>query len=318
MQIRPLGKSGLTTAKFAFGGNVFGWTADRETSFRLLDACVSAGVTLIDTADVYSAWVPGHTGGESETVIGAWLRARGPSVRDKVLIATKVAMAPNRSGLKGENIRAACEDSLRRLGVETIDLYQSHRDDPDTPMEETLQAYAGLIAEGKVRAIGASNFTAARLKAALDLSESLNLPRYETLQPQYNLYDRADFERDLQGLCLERQVGVIPYYGLASGFLTGKYRSEADFGKSVRGRRMGAYLTPRGLGILACLDTVAAELETNQAAVALAWLMAQPGLTAPIASATTVAQLEALFQALTLELRPDHLTRLNAASEEGG
>jgi aryl-alcohol dehydrogenase-like predicted oxidoreductase len=311
---RPLGRSGLSAAPLAFGGNVFGWTADEATSFRLLDACVDHGVALIDTADVYSAWVPGHKGGESETVIGAWLKARGPAVRDKVLIATKVAMLPTRPGLSRANIHAACDDSLKRLGIEVIDLYQSHRDDADTPLEETLAAFGELIQAGKVRAIGASNYDAARLKAALAVSAAHNLPRYETLQPQYNLHDRAGFEAELQPLCVTEGIGVIPYYGLASGFLTGKYRSEADFGKSVRGARMGAYLTDRGRRILAGLDEVAAQTGSTPAQVALAWLITRPSLTAPIASATSVEQFNELLGALRLQLSQAQVAALDAAS----
>jgi aryl-alcohol dehydrogenase-like predicted oxidoreductase len=311
---RPLGRSGLAAAPLAFGGNVFGWTADEATSFRLLDACVDHGVSLIDTADVYSAWAPGHKGGESETVIGAWLKARGPAVRGKVLIATKLAMLPTRPGLSRANILAACDDSLKRLGIEVIDLYQSHRDDEDTPLEETLSAFGELIKAGKVRAIGASNYDAARLGEALKVSAAHGLPRYETLQPLYNLSDRAGFEADLQPLCVAEGIGVIPYYGLASGFLTGKYRSDADFGKSVRGGRMGGYLTDRGRRILAGLDEVAAETRGTPAQVALAWLMTRPSLSAPIASATSVEQFGELLGALTLNLTAAQLSTLETAS----
>ena len=311
---RPLGRSGLSAAPLAFGGNVFGWTADEATSFRLLDACVDHGVSLIDTADVYSAWAPGHKGGESETVIGAWLKARGPAVRARVLIATKVAMLPTRPGLSRANILAACDDSLKRLGIEVIDLYQSHRDDADTPQEETLAAFGELIQAGKVRAIGASNFDAPRLASALQLSAAHGLPRYETLQPLYNLSDRAGFEAELQPLCVKEGIGVIPYYGLASGFLTGKYRSEADFGKSVRGGRMGGYLNDRGKRILAALDEVAAQTRGTPAQVALAWLMTRPSLAAPIASATSLEQFGELLGALTLNLSPAQVTALDTAS----
>jgi len=312
--LRPLGRSGLQAAPLAFGGNVFGWTADEATSFRLLDACVDHGVRLIDTADVYSAWAPGHKGGESETVIGAWLSARGPALRDKVLIATKVAMLPTRPGLSRANILAACDDSLKRLGIEVIDLYQSHKDDTDTPLEETLSAFGELIQAGKVRAIGASNYDAARLAEALKVSAAHGLPRYETLQPLYNLSDRAGFEAALQPLCVAEGIGVIPYYGLASGFLTGKYRSEADFGKSVRGGRMGSYLTDRGRRILSGLDSVAAETGGTPAQVALAWLMTRPSLAAPIASATSLEQFGELLGALTLCLSTAQLATLEAAS----
>ena len=315
MDKRALGRSGLQARPFAFGGNVFGWTADEKASHAMLDMCVEAGVALIDSADVYSAWVPGHTGGESETVIGSWVKARGSAARSKLLIATKVAMLPARSGLKRDNIIAACDDSLRRLGVEQIDLYQAHRDDADTPLEETLAAFGELITAGKVRAIGASNYTAERLREALDVSARLGLPRYETLQPQYNLHDRAGFEAELQALCVKEGIGVIPYYGLASGFLTGKYRSEADFKKSVRGLRMGAYLTDRGRRILAALDVVAAETGATLAQISLAWLMTRPSLTAPIASATSTEQLQELLGALTVTLSPAQIGSLTAASD---
>ncbi len=314
MELRRLGRSDLKVAPLALGGNVFGWTADKDTSFRLLDACIEAGVNLIDTADVYSAWVPGHKGGESETVIGEWVKARGAAARDRLVIATKVAMWPARPGLKKDNILAACEDSLRRLNIETIDLYQSHRDDADTPMEETLTAYASLISAGKVRVIGASNFTAERLSQALETSARLGLPRYETLQPEYNLHDRSGFEGAVQDLCLREEISVIPYYGLASGFLTGKYRSEADFGKSVRGGRMKAYLSARGLRILAALDQVSKGLGATPAQVALAWIMAKPSLAAPLASATSTAQLAELIGAMRLSLSIADLAELDAAS----
>lgn len=314
VQKRKLGRSGLETAAFSLGGNVFGWTADQASSFRLLDRAVDAGVSLIDTADVYSAWAPGHKGGESETVIGAWLKARGAAARAKVLIATKVGMLAGRAGLKKANILAACDDSLRRLGVDVIDLYQAHRDDADTPMEETLEAFGALIKAGKVRAIGASNFSAERLRAALDVSARRGLPRYETLQPLYNLSDRAGFEGGLQDLCASEGIGVIPYYGLASGFLTGKYRSEADFTKSVRGGRMSNYLNARGLRILGALDQVAAESRATPAQVALAWLMTRASIAAPIASATRVEQLDESLGALALQLSPAQLGALEAAS----
>ena len=314
MEMRALGRSGLKARPFAFGGNVFGWTADEATSHTMLDMCVEAGVSLIDSADVYSAWVPGHSGGESETVIGAWVKSRGSAARSKLLIATKVAMLPARSGLKRNTIIAACDDSLKRLGVEQIDLYQAHRDDADTPLEETLSAFAELIQAGKVRAIGASNYSAERLREALDVSARLGLPRYETLQPQYNLHDRAGFEDALQDLCVTEGIGVIPYYGLASGFLTGKYRSEADFKKSIRGMRMGAYLTDRGRRILAALDAVSAETGATLAQISLAWLMTRPSLTAPIASATSAEQLKELLGALSLSLTPAQIESLDQAS----
>lgn len=316
MQQRPLGRSGLTTAPLAFGGNVFGWTADEKTSFALLDAFVDAGFNLIDTADVYSIWAPGHVGGESESVIGRWLKASGK--RDRVLVATKVGMdmKHGNKGLSPRWIRQAVHDSLKRLGIERIDLYQAHEDDPDTPLSDTLGAFADLVKEGKVRAIGASNYSAARLADALATSERLGLPRYETLQPKYNLVERAVFERELQPLCVAQGIGVINYFGLARGFLTGKYRSEADLGQSVRGGGVKGYLNPRGLGILAALDDVAARTNSTPAAVALAWQMLQPSIAAPIASATSLAQLQQLLQAATLELDAAALQQLDAASAE--
>ena len=316
MHHRPLGRSGLTTAPLVLGGNVFDWTADRATSFRLLDAAVDAGVNLIDTADVYSAWVPGHKGGESETAIGAWLKARGAALRAKVLITTKVGMWPARPGLGRANIIAACDDSLKRLGIDTIDLYQAHKDDEATPLDETLAAFGELIAAGKVRAIGASNYSTQRLRAALDASATGGLPRYETLQPLYNLYDRRAYEGDLQDLCVAESIGVIPYYGLASGFLTGKYRSDADFGKSVRGGRMASYLNDRGRAILAGLDAVAAASNATPAQVALAWLMRRPGIAAPIASATNLEQLADLTAAMHLDLDKPQMTLLDMASAD--
>jgi len=313
MQLRPLGGSGLSVAPLAFGGNVFGWTADAATSFSLLDAFVDAGFNLIDTADVYSRWVPGHSGGESETLIGQWLAKSGK--RDRVLIATKVGMdmGPGRSGLSRARIRMAVDESLARLQTDHIDLYQSHVDDV-APLEETLATYAELIAEGKVRAIGASNYTAPRLAEALATSARLGLPRYESLQPLYNLVDRQPFEAELEPLCLSENIGVINFYGLASGFLTGKYRSEADLAKSPRGARAKSYLTPRGLRILAALDEVAQRLNATPAQVALAWEMARPAITAPIASATSLVQLEELAQAARLRVDAASMAALDAAS----
>lgn len=313
---RTLGRSNISIASMAFGGNVFGWTANRDTSFALLDGCVDAGIGLIDSADVYSAWVPGHQGGESETVIGEWVAARGSSVRQKLTIATKVAKLPTRPGLSRANIMAACDESLMRLKVDVIDLYQAHEDDTRTPLEETLQAFADLIKAGKVRAIGASNYSGARLAEALAISAAHGLPRYETVQPHYNLYHRAEFETDLQPVCIAQEVSVIPYFGLASGFLTGKYRSEGDFGKSVRGRQMGAYLNERGLRILAALDEVAASTGSTPAQVALAWLMTRPALAAPIASATSMDQFKDLAAALHLTLNAEALRLLETASAE--
>lgn len=314
MESRPLGRSGLLVAPLAFGGNVFGWTVDERTSFALLDAFVDAGFNLIDTADVYSRWVPGHAGGESETIIGRWLQASGK--RSRIVLATKAGMemGPGQSGLSRRYLRSAVEASLRRLQTDHIDLYQSHDDDPATPMDETLGAYAELIREGKVRAIGASNFSAARLALALATSKRLGLPRYESLQPQYNLYDRAAYEAELEPLCRAEGLGVIPFYGLAKGFLTGKYRSAADLGQSPRGAGVKGYLNARGMRILAALDAEAAESRSTPAQVALAWQMARPGLTAPIASATSLAQWQEIKGAASLELSAAAIARLDAAS----
>ena len=314
MEKRRLGRSDLMVSPLCLGGNVFGWTADEATSFKVLDAYADAGLNFIDTADVYSTWAPGHKGGESEVIIGKWMKARGN--RDKLVIATKVGseMGPNQKGLSKSYIGSAVEASLQRLQTDYIDLYQSHRDDLDTPQQETLGAYEELIRDGKVRAIGASNFTAARLKEALDISAELGLPRYESLQPKYNLSDRAEYEAELEPLCRREEIGVIPYYGLASGFLTGKYRSDADFGKSVRGGRMAAYLDDRGRRILAALDAVAARKNATPAQIALAWLMARPGITAPIASATSVEQIRDLVQATKVLLDNDDIAQLDRAS----
>ena len=312
MMLRPLGKSGLGVAPLALGANVFGWTADERTSFALLDAFVSAGGNLVDTADVYSRWVPGHAGGESETIIGRWLASRG--VRSRVLIATKggMDMGPGEQGLTRTYLLRAIERSLTRLQTDHIDLYQAHRDDPATPQDETLEAFALLVRQGKVRAIGASNFTAPRLASALRASAAHGLPRYESLQPEYNLYERAGFEQGLAALCTKEGLGVLPYYGLASGFLTGKYRSAADLGQSPRGERVRGMLNPRGLRILAALDEVAADLAATPAQIALAWLMTR--VTAPIASATSVVQLAELLKAAQLELNAEAVRRLDAAS----
>ena len=317
MQVRPLGRSALQVSPLCFGGNVFGWTADEKTSFSLLDAWLDAGFNFVDTADVYSRWAPGHAGGESETVIGKWLRQSGK--RDKVVIATKVGMdmGDGKVGLKAGYIRRAVDDSLRRLQTDRIDLYQAHKDDEATPLEETLEAFASLLKQGKVRAIGASNYSAARLREALDTSTRMGLPRYETLQPLYNLYDRAVFEQDLQPLCVQEGVGVINFYALAAGFLTGKYRKPEDAAKSPRGAATTRkYLDARGLKILAALDDAAAQLGSTPAQVAIAWVMAQPAVVAPIASATSLAQLQDLVKASRLRLDPQVLARLNQASAE--
>jgi aryl-alcohol dehydrogenase-like predicted oxidoreductase len=320
MKRRRLGNSELEIATLAFGGNVFGWTVDERTSFELLDAFVAAGFNLIDTADVYSAWVPGNKGGESETVIGKWLNRSGK--REEVIIATKVGMEMRgEKGLSKSYILRSAEDSLRRLQTDHIDLYQSHQDDPDTPLEETLEAYSELIRQGKVRVIGASNYNAERLGQSLLKSEQNGLPRYESLQPLYNLYDRAAFEAELGPLCLEKNVGVISYFSLAKGFLSGKYRSENDLSKSARGGGVKKYLNERGFRILDALDEVARRLETTPAQVAIAWLIARPGVTAPIASATSLDQLNDLIEATKLELDESSLRLLDEASawrEEAG
>lgn len=314
MRKRKLGNSGLEVAPLAFGGNVFGWTVDEPTAFQLLDAFVSDGFNLIDTADIYSRWVPGNQGGESETIIGNWLKRSGN--REKVVIATKVGMemGPGMKGLSKPYILRAVEDSLRRLQTDYIDLYQSHEDDKETPLEETLSAFAQLIEQGKVRAIGASNYTAERLSQALDVSERTGMPRYESLQPLYNLYDRADYEQNLEPICVERGLGVINYYALASGFLTGKYRSEADLGKSARGKDIKKYLNDRGFRILEALDQVAKQYNSNPTRVALAWLIERPSITAPIASATSVEQLHDLIEARRLHLDQSAIVLLNQAS----
>jgi aryl-alcohol dehydrogenase-like predicted oxidoreductase len=311
---RKLGNSGLEIAPIVFGGNVFGWTADEATSFRLLDAFVVAGFNAVDTADVYSKWAPGNKGGESETIIGKWLKHSDK--RQQVIIATKVGseIGAGKKGLSKRYILAAVEDSLQRLQTDYIDLYQSHVDDADTPLEETLEAYAQLIQQGKVRAIGASNYNGKRLGEALQISRKKGLPRYETLQPHYNLYERAEFETDLAPLCLRENIGVIPYFSLASGFLAGKYRSEADLAKSARGSLVKKYLNERGFEILSALDQVAKAHSATPTRVALAWLLAQPSITAPIASATNLDQLRELLSAADLKLDRESLETLNQAS----
>jgi len=314
MQKRKLGNSGLQIAPLMFGGNVFGWTVDEAMSFKLLDAFVAAGFDAIDTADVYSKWVPGHKGGESEIIIGKWLKARGN--RSKVIIASKVGMEmPGLGqGLSKAYITARVEDSLKRLQTDYIDLYQSHADDKATPMEETLGTYEQLIKQGKVRAIGASNFDAPRLAEALKTSTAKKLPRYDTLQPLYNLVERADFEKELQGLCVKENVAVVPFYALASGFLTGKYRTKADLANRTRGSRVEKYLDGRGLRVLKALDEVSARFKAKPAQVALAWLSARPSIAAPIASATNLEQLEDLVASARLKLDADAIKSLDAAS----
>jgi aryl-alcohol dehydrogenase-like predicted oxidoreductase len=313
MEKRELGNSGIEVAPLAFGGNVFGWTIDEPTSFKLLDAFVDAGFNLIDTADSYSRWKEGNHGGESETIIGNWMKQRGN--RDKVIIATKVGsdMGEGKS-LKKNYIFKAVEDSLKRLQTDHIDLYQSHFDDLSTPVEETMDAYAELVKQGKVKAIGASNLSIERLKQSVEYSESKGLPRYETLQPLYNLYDREGFEKELQPFSLQNNIGVINYYSLASGFLTGKYRSENDLSKSARGGGVKKYLNDRGFKILQALDEVAKRYNTKPATISLAWLMAQPAIAAPIASATNTEQLNDLIASANLKLDKEAIDVLNKAS----
>ena len=316
MQTKRLGQSALSAPPIIFGGNVFGWTVDRASSFRLLDALVDAGLTAIDTADVYSAWAPGHAGGESETVIGEWLRAR-PGMRARVTLMTKVGMEiPGQgTGLSAAWIARAAEDSLRRLGTDVIDLYYAHKDDETVAQEETARAFAALVAAGKVRTLGASNFSAARLESALATSTALGLPRYEVMQPHYNLMERG-IEAELLPACVRHGLSVAPYFALAAGFLTGKYRSEADLGKSVRGARgAGKYLTPKGLAVLAALDAVAARTGATPGQVALAWLIARPGVTAVLASATSLEQLAELVPAATLSLDAAAMEQLGEASK---
>jgi aryl-alcohol dehydrogenase-like predicted oxidoreductase len=314
MNKRKLGNSGLEIAPLVFGGNVFGWTVDEAASFKLLDAFVAAGFNAIDTADVYSKWVPGHTGGESETILGKWLKRGGN--RNKVIIATKVGMemAPDKKGLSKAYILRSAEDSLRRLQTDRIDLYQSHADDPDTAIDETLDAYAELIIKGKVRAIGASNYKADRLAAALEITKKARLPRYESLQPNYNLYDRADFEAELEPLCLKEGIGVINYFPLASGFLSGKYRKERDVEQRPRARLLKKYVNERGFTILNALDEVAKKYNATPARVSLAWLLARPSITAPIVSATSIEQLNDLIASVELKLDHASIELLNQAS----
>jgi aryl-alcohol dehydrogenase-like predicted oxidoreductase len=314
MKKRQLGQSSIEVAPLMLGGNVFGWTADEATTFKILDAFVAAGFNFIDTADSYSTWVPGHQGGESETIIGNWFKRSGK--RDKVVIATKVGseIPGQGKGLSKAWIMRQVEGSLKRLQTDHIDLYQSHRDDPNTPVEETLEAYAQLVQQGKVRVTGCSNFTAERTKESLAVSAKHGWPRYESLQPHYNLYERAAYETTLEPLALQEKLGVIPYYSLASGFLTGKYRSQDDLKKSQRGQAAKKYLNDRGFRILQALDQVAERYQTKPAQVALAWLMARPSITAPIASATSVEQLNELVQATALELDRESMEKLNRAS----
>ena len=314
MKKRKLGNSRIEVAPLALGGNVFGWTVDEPTAFFILDAFVAAGGNLIDTADSYSRWVTGNKGGESETIIGKWMNQGNK--RDKVVIATKVGseLGPNKKGLSKAYILKAVEDSLKRLQTDRIDLYQSHRDDAGTPLEETLEAYAQLIKQGKIRAIGASNYSGERLAEALRISREKGLPSYECLQPRYNLYDRAEYERTLEPLCREKGLGVITYYSLASGFLTGKYRSDKDLSKSVRGQGTKLYMNERGFLILKALDQIAKKYRSSPASVSLGWIMARPGITAPIASATNLEQLKDLVSATELTLDRESIELLSDAS----
>ncbi|MGA2792686.1 MAG: aldo/keto reductase, partial [Roseiarcus sp.] len=302
MQKRRLGRTGLRIAPLVFGGNVFGWTADAKTAFDLLDRFVGAGFNAIDTADSYSAWAPGNKGGESETIIGEWMKSRGN--RAEVVVVTKVGspMGPGKKGLSARYVAEAAEASLNRLQTDFIDLYLSHWPDPDTPYEETLGAYRELVRQGKVRYVGASNLNAEQLAASLDAAKRRSLARYDVLQPEYNLYDRGSFDGPLRDLCIAEEIGVITYFSLAKGFLSGKYRSEADLRQSPRGGDVKAYLNPRGRRILAALDSVAATRGAKPAEVALAWLIARPGVTAPIASATSLQQVDSLIRAAALTL----------------
>ena len=314
MQKRKLGNSGIEVSALALGGNVFGWTIDEATSFKILDGFIDSGFNLVDTADVYSRWKRGNEGGESETIIGNWMKKTGN--RNKVVVATKVGMEmADGKGLAKARIFKSIEDSLRRLQTDYIDLFQSHKDDPDTPQEETLEAYNELVKQGKVRAIGASNYSAARLGEALAISTEKGYPAYVSVQPQYNLYDREVYESELEPFCIKNGLGVITYYSLASGFLTGKYRSSEDYRKSVRGVGMKRFMNERGLNILAALDEVSKELNATQAQVALAWLIARKGVTAPIVSATNIDQLQDILKAVDVKLDVSAIATLDAAGE---
>jgi aryl-alcohol dehydrogenase-like predicted oxidoreductase len=314
LEKRRLGRTELSIAPLVLGGNVFGWTADEKTSFDLLDRFAAAGLNAVDTADSYSRWAPGNQGGESEAIIGKWMKSRGN--RDKVIVVTKVGsdMGQGKKDLSAAYIERAVEASLKRLQTEVIDLYLSHWPDSSVPYDETLGAYQRLIAKGKIRYAGASNLDVGQLAAALKIASQKSLPRYEVLQPEYNLYDRSSFDGALSNLCVHEEIGVITYFSLARGFLSGKYRSEADLGKSPRGQAVGGYLNPRGFRILAALDAVAARHSAKPAEVALAWVIARPGITAPIASATTLPQMESLIRAASLELGTSDVAELDAAS----
>ena len=317
MKLRKLGNTDLEIAPLSFGCNVFGWTADEKMSFKLLDKCVDSGINLLDTADVYPVWHPGNVGGESEAIIGNWLKKSGK--RDKVLIATKVGMKMEKNlgcaGLKKDYIIKSVEDSLKRLGIETIDLYQAHTDDKDTPLEETLETFNELVKQGKVRYIGASNYKSERLAEALKISKENNLVRFESLQPEYNLYVREDYETGVEELCARENLGVITYFSLASGFLTGKYHSKEDMAQSARGKRLEKYMNDRGFKIVEALHEVAKEYSANAAQIALAWLMHRPSVTAPIASATNLYQMNDLVAACELQLSKEAIEKLNIASK---
>ncbi len=316
MKLRRLGKTELSIAPIVFGGNVFGWTADEKTSYDILDAFFAAGFNTIDTADVYSAWVPGNKGGDSEEIIGKWLK-KGNVSRDKAIIITKVGseMGPGKKGLKASYILQAVEDSLRRLQTDYIDLYLSHWPDPETPHEESLSAYAKLKEQGKIRSFGCSNYDAALLQASLDAAEKAGLPRYDVLQPEYNLYERASFEGPLADLCVREDIGVITYFSLAAGFLSGKYRTKADTEGRAREGRVAKYLDDKGMRILDALDTVSKETGGKPAEVALAWLLRKRGVTAPIASATSLGQLDALINSAKLDLSAEAMSLLDKAGE---
>ena len=315
MQKRKLGNSSIEFAPIALGGNVFGWTIDEAQSFKILDAFEGAGFNFIDTADVYSRWAPGNTGGESEIIIGKWMREK--KNRDKIVVATKVGsdMGQGHKDISKKYIINAVEKSLTRLQTDYIDLYQTHWDDDKTPVEETLEAYAQLVKEGKVKWIGASNLSAERLRKSIEISKEKNFPSYQSFQPEYNLYERNSYEKEIEKICLENNIGVITYFSLASGFLTGKYRSENDLHKSTRGGGIKKYLNDRGFRILHALDEVSKKYNTNQAAIAIAWVLARPGITAPISSATTVEQLNELIKATEINLDSESMNLLNKASD---
>lgn len=316
MQYRKLGQSSIEIAPIVFGGNVFGWTADEQQSFKLLDALVDLGINMVDTANVYSAWAPGHVGGESESIMGKWFAKSGK--RDKVVVATKVGMpmGDGSEGLKKDYIIKSAEESLKRLQTDHIDLYYAHKDDTNTPLKETLGAFETLIKDGKVGAIASSNYSAERLSEALKVAKAENLPQYIAHQPEYNLFDRAGYESALEKVCQQNELGVVTYFSLASGFLSGKYHSKADLEKSQRKDFLGKYMTPRGEQILAALAKVADAHQVPMATVALAWIMHRPSVTAPIASATSISQLEQLAQAATLSLSDEDMSALNEASNE--